>query len=148
MAQIHIVVQFSDLAVTCGNPLISIYSTGGFYTGRYQGDRVGDLFTFTCPPTQRMLGSETRICMEDGQWSGLLTKCDDIVYEGQFNIISANKYIVISKTVEFTKHSRSLLIFLQATKIWINMQYLLGQFMVAQTNIIGTVIYSLVSDII
>lgn len=71
------------LAITCGNPLTSIHRTGGHYTGQYQGDRFGDSITFTCPTTHRLLGSENRTCMENGQWSGLLTICDLIVENGQ-----------------------------------------------------------------
>nr|AAK00631.1 complement factor B [Halocynthia roretzi] len=61
----------------CGNPDRSIEFTSG-RVSLSNRNWYGSVAEFSCPSNYRMLGPPTRVCMENGQWSGgqLLTVCD------------------------------------------------------------------------
>ncbi len=40
------------------------------------GDQAGSRVTYTCEPLFGLVGSESRICQDDGVWSGLTPLCE------------------------------------------------------------------------
>lgn len=63
--------------VYCGDPAQSISKMGGQIINYISPPHpFNTTFQFACGPGQRLLGSEFRTCIGNGQWSGVATVCD------------------------------------------------------------------------
>ena len=73
----HVCVHFVGVsAVDCGllpDPVNGMVSVGG------GGTTLGSLADYTCNPSYRLVGTDSRQCQENGTWSGEAPTCEGMI---------------------------------------------------------------------
>ena len=68
---------FAFSGISCGDPQPTFNITGGQISNyRLPPFHVGHRLHFQCPESHKLIGSSSRVCQANGQWSGIITSCD------------------------------------------------------------------------